>query len=62
MKKILSMILLLCAAFSVQLRAEDFTAGNPVYIQGKAANAEWGTTADYLKKMNHLGNGGSVEI
>ena len=57
MKKILSMILLLCAAFSVQLRAEDFTAGNPVYIQGKAANAEWGTTADYLKKMNHLGNG-----
>ena len=57
MKKILSMVLLLCAAFSVQLRAEDFTAGNPVYIQGKAANAEWGTTADYLKEMTHLGNG-----
>lgn len=57
MKKILSMVLLLCAAFSVQLRAEDFTAGNPVYIQGKAANAEWGTTAGDLKEMNHLGNG-----
>lgn len=57
MKKILSMILLLCAAFSVQLRAEDFTAGNPVYIQGKAANDEWGTTAACLKEMNHLGNG-----
>lgn len=58
MKKILSMILLLCAAFSVQLRAEEvFTAGNRVYIQGKAANAAWGTTADDLKEMNHLGNG-----
>ena len=58
MKKILSMILLLCAAFSVQLRAEEvFTAGNPVYIQGEAANTKWETTADYLKEMNHLGNG-----
>lgn len=57
MKKILSMVLLLCAAFSVQLRAEDFTAGNPVYIQGKAANADWGTTAAFLKEMTHLGNG-----
>lgn len=57
MKKILSMVLLLCAAFSVQLRAEDFTAGNPVYIQGKAANDKWDTTAAFLKEMTHLGNG-----
>ncbi|MDO5772474.1 MAG: SusF/SusE family outer membrane protein [Bacteroidales bacterium] len=57
MKKILSMILLLCAAFSVQLRAEEFTEGNPVYIQGKAANADWGTTDEYLTEMTHLGNG-----
>ena len=57
MKKILSMILLLCAAFSVQLRAEEFTAGKPVYIQGKAANADWGTTYEYLTEMTHLGNG-----
>lgn len=58
MKKILSMILLLCAAFSVQLRAEDFTEGNPVYIQGGAANAgTWATTADKVQKMNHAGNG-----
>ncbi len=51
------MILLLCAAFSVQLRAEEFTAGKPVYIQGKAANADWGTTYEYLTEMTHLGNG-----
>ena len=57
MKKILSMILLLCAAFSVQLRAEEFTEGNPVYIQGKAANDYWGTNAENLKEMTHLGNG-----
>lgn len=57
MKKILSMILLLCAAFSVQLRAEEFTEGKPVYIQGKAANADWGTTYEYLTEMTHLGNG-----
>lgn len=57
MKKILSMILLLCAAFSVQLRAEDFTAGKPVYIQGTAANDYWGTNAENLKEMTHLGNG-----
>ena len=57
MKKILSMILLLCAAFSVQLRAEEFTAGKPVYIQGTAANDYWGTNAENLKEMTHLGNG-----
>ena len=57
MKKILSMILLLCAAFSFQLRAEEFTESNPVYIQGKAANADWGTTDEYLTEMTHLGNG-----
>ena len=51
------MILLLCAAFSLQLRAEEFTAGKPVYIQGKAANADWGTTYEYLTEMTHLGNG-----
>ena len=57
MKKILSMILLLCAAFSVQLRAEEFTAGNPVYIQGKAANADWGLTRALVKPMIYAGNG-----
>ena len=59
MKKILSMILLLCAAFSVQLRAEEvFTAGSDVYIQGGAANAgTWATTADKVQKMNDAGNG-----
>lgn len=57
MKKILSMVLLLCAAFSVQLRAEEFTAGKPVYIQGTAANDYWGTNAENLKEMTHLGNG-----
>ena len=57
MKKILSMILLLCAAFSVQLRAEDFTAGNRVYIQGKAANADWGLTSALVKPMTYAGNG-----
>ena len=57
MKKILSMVLLLCAAFSIQLRAEEFTAGKPVYIQGTAANDYWGTNAENLKEMTHLGNG-----
>ena len=57
MKKILSMILLLCAAFSVQLRAEEFTEGNPVYIQGKAANADWGLTRALVKPMIYAGNG-----
>ena len=57
MKKILSMILLLCAAFSVQLRAEEFTAGKPVYIQGKAANADWGLTSALVKPMTYAGNG-----
>ena len=58
MKKILSMILLLCAAFSVQLRAEEvFTAGNRVYIQGKAANADWGLTSALVKPMTYAGNG-----
>lgn len=36
MKKILSMILLLCAAFSVQLRAEVPTPEKSVYIYGEA--------------------------
>ena len=54
MKKILSMILLLCAAFSVQLRAEDFTAGNRVYIQGKAANADWGLTSALVLKTDDI--------
>lgn len=58
MKKILSMILLLCAAFSVQLRAEEvFTAGNPVYIQGTAANDDWGLTSALVKPMTYAGNG-----
>ena len=56
MKKILSMILLLCAAFSVQLRAE-FNASDPVYLQGKAANASWGLTSALVKPMTHAGNG-----
>ena len=56
MKKILSMILLLCAAFSVQLRAEEvFTAGNRVYIQGKAANADWGLTSALVKPLTYAG-------
>ena len=57
MKKILSMILLLCAAFSAQLRAEEFTESNPVYIQGKAANADWGLTSALVKPMTYAGNG-----
>lgn len=56
MKKILSMILLLCAAFSVQLRAE-FNAGDPVYLQGDAANGSWGLTSALVKTMTHVGNG-----
>lgn len=59
MKKILSMILLLCAAFSVQLRAEEvFTAGSDVYIQGGAANNDkWGTSHAKVTAMTYVGNG-----
>ena len=59
MKKILSMILLLCAAFSVQLRAEEvFTAGSDVYIQGGAANNDkWGTSSAKVTAMTYVGNG-----